>query len=62
MIHAYPFSFILTKNKDAYLFSHKPGKTEATNVDNSGNLIKDPRIADRGPYTDCVCFLETRRD
>lgn len=43
-------------------FSHKPGKTEATNVDNSGKLIKDPRKANRGPYTEFVGFLETRRD
>jgi hypothetical protein len=32
-------------------WSHKPGGTEATNVDNSGNFILDPRTADRGPYT-----------
>lgn len=43
-------------------FSHKPGKTQATNVDNSGQLIKDPRKADRGPYTEFVSFMETRRD
>ena len=32
-------------------WSHKPGGTEATNLDNSGNPINDPRAADRGPYT-----------
>lgn len=41
-------------------WSHKPGSTPAKNVDNSGQLITDPRTADRGPYTDfcgffCVC-------
>lgn len=41
-------------------WSHKPGKTAATNLDNSGNEIGDPSTADRGPYTDfcgyfCVC-------
>lgn len=32
-------------------WSHKPGGTEATDVDSSGNQIADPRTADRGPYT-----------
>jgi len=41
-------------------WSHKPGGTQATNLDNSGNLITDPRTADRGFYTEfcgffCVC-------
>lgn len=36
-------------------WSHKPGRTPATNLDNSGNLINDPRTADRGNYTEfCV--------
>ena len=38
-------------------WSHKPGGTEATNLDNSGNLITDPQLADRGPYTIfCGCY------
>lgn len=38
-------------------WSHKPGQTQATNLDNSGNIISDPRNADRGPYTVfCGCF------
>jgi hypothetical protein len=38
-------------------WSHKPGGTAARNVDNSGNLISDPRTADRGPYTIfCGCY------
>lgn len=38
-------------------WSHKPGGTQATNLDNSGNLITDPRTADRGPYTVfCGCY------
>jgi hypothetical protein len=42
---------------DNGMWSHKPGGTPATNVDNSGNLISDPRTADRGPYTEfCGCF------
>jgi hypothetical protein len=38
-------------------WTHKPGGTEATNVDNSGNLITDPRTADRGDYTDFCTFM-----
>lgn len=39
------------------MWSHKPGGTKATNLDNSGNPITDPRTADRGPYTVfCGCF------
>ncbi len=38
-------------------WSHKPGMTQVTNLDNSGNIITDPRTADRGVYTDfCGCF------
>lgn len=39
------------------LWSHKPGGTAVTNVDNSGNLISDPRTADRGMYTDFCTFM-----
>jgi hypothetical protein len=38
-------------------WSHKPGGTQATNVDNSGHLISDPRTANRGPYTDFCTFM-----
>lgn len=38
-------------------WSHKLGGTPATNLDNSGNLITNPRTADRGSYTTfCGCF------
>src|SRR5579871_5831857 len=38
-------------------WSHKPGGTDATNLDNSGKPITDPRNADRGGYTTfCGCF------
>ena len=38
-------------------WSHKPGGTDATNKDNKGNPITDPRTADRGGYTNfCGCF------
>jgi len=39
------------------LWTHKPGGTPATNLDNSGHLITDPRIADRGNYTDFCTFM-----
>lgn len=42
------------------MWSHKMGPDPATNLDNSDNLIFDPRNADRGTYTEfcgffCVC-------
>ncbi|XP_053400879.1 insoluble matrix shell protein 1-like [Mercenaria mercenaria] len=39
------------------LWSHKPGKTMAKNTDNSGDLIVDPRHADRGQYTIFAGYL-----
>jgi hypothetical protein len=39
------------------LWTHKPGGTQATNLDNSSNLISDPRTADRGGYTDFCTFM-----
>jgi hypothetical protein len=41
-------------------WTHKPGGTQATNVDNSGNPITNPETANRGMYTDfcgyfCSC-------
>jgi len=42
-------------------WSHKPGSTQARNVDNSNNPITDPRTANRGPYTDfCGCYCVCR--
>jgi len=42
------------------MWSHKPGGTQATSLDNSSNPIASPETADRGPYTDfcgyyCSC-------
>jgi hypothetical protein len=40
-------------------WSHKPGETEATNKDATGEPISDPRDADRGIYTEvCACFCD----
>ena len=41
-------------------WSHKPGGTEATNLDNAGARIVDPRIADRGSYTEFAGFMIVR--
>src|SRR5262245_10453518 len=38
-------------------WSHKPGSTPVTNVDNSSNPISDPRTADRGGYTNFCTFM-----
>lgn len=44
------------KGRNGY-WTHKFGGTPATNVDNSNNLIPDPRAANRGPYTDFCTFM-----
>jgi hypothetical protein len=43
-------------------WSHKPGETEATNLDNSGNQITDPRTCDRGEYTVFCTFMITNSE
>jgi len=45
------------------LWSHKPGDGPPTNLDYSGNLIVDPRTADRGPFEifcGCYCVCKNR--
>ena len=44
------------KGRNGY-WTHKPGGTPATNVDNNGALIPDPRSANRGAYTDFCTFM-----
>jgi hypothetical protein len=45
------------------LWSHKPGGTPATNLDNSGEIITNPETADRGNYTDfCGYFCSCESD
>lgn len=44
-------------------WSHKPGDGPPTNLDYSGNIITDPNIADRGPFTilcGCYCVCKSR--
>jgi hypothetical protein len=44
------------KGRNGY-WSHKPGPTAVTNLDNSGVTIPDPRTANRGPYTEFCTFM-----
>jgi hypothetical protein len=44
------------KGRNGY-WTHKPGSTPVTNVDNSGVTIPDPRTANRGPYTNFCTFM-----
>ena len=44
------------KGRNGY-WSHKPGGTAVTNVDNSGHFISDPRTANRGIYTAFCTFM-----
>jgi len=44
--------------KHADFWGHKPGQTNARNVDSSNTIITNPETCDRGPYTDfCGYFL-----
>jgi len=44
------------KGRNGY-WTHKPGGTPVTNVDNNGNLITDPRTAARDGYTQFCTFM-----
>jgi hypothetical protein len=44
------------KGRNGY-WTHKPGSTQVTNLDNSGHLIVDPRTANRGMYTAFCTFM-----
>ena len=41
-------------------WSHKPGGTPAKLTDNSGNIITDPRTANRGMYTQFCTFMQVK--
>ena len=45
------------RQDDSGLWSHKPGGTPATDLDNSYELITDPELADTGNYTDHCGYL-----
>jgi len=61
-------ALVIDPNSDYHWFrkgsngkwSHKPGGTPATILDNSGNPITDPRTADRGGYTDFCTFMQVK--
>ncbi len=38
-------------------WGHKPGGTDARNVDSSGAIITDPQACDRGPYTEFTGYM-----
>ena len=44
------------KGRNGY-WTHKPGGTPVTNLDNSNVTIPDPRTADRGGYTQFCTFM-----
>jgi hypothetical protein len=63
---SYKVALVINPNTDYHWYrqddngnwSHKPGSSEATNLDNSKKPITDPQTADRGPYTTfcgCLC-------
>lgn len=45
------------------LWSHKPGDGPPTNLDYDGNVITDPRNANRGPFSIfCGCFCVCKKN
>jgi hypothetical protein len=44
------------KGRDGW-WSHKPGRTAVTDLENWNQLIADPRQANRGNYTDFCTFM-----
>lgn len=44
------------------MWTHKPGMTAATNLDQSSHTISNPETANRGPYTDFCGYLCTCSD
>ncbi len=46
----------MRKDASGY-WSHKPGGTEVRDYDSNGNKIKDPKDANRGPYTTFCGYL-----
>ena len=43
-----------------HLWSHKPGGSPVTNVDNNGDAITDPRAADFSPWTEFCGFMSAK--
>lgn len=56
-------SFHLYRRDRNGLWSHKLGDGPPTNLDYSGNIIRNPRTANRGPFTvfcGCYCVNKNR--
>lgn len=51
------FDFHWYRKGRAGYWTHKMGNSPATDVDNSGNLIPDPRTANRGAYSIFCTFM-----
>jgi hypothetical protein len=43
--------------KHPNFWGHKPGSTDARNVDNANKIITDPQACDRGPYTEFYGYM-----
>ncbi|WP_242112667.1 LamG domain-containing protein [Luteimonas aquatica] len=44
------------------MWTHKPGGTNATNLDNAGSAISNPETANRGPYSDFCGYFRVWSD
>lgn len=65
MVIAPGFDYHWYRRDSNGMWTHKPGRTPATNLDNSGLTISNPETADRGVYTDfggyfCSCSSSTQ--
>jgi len=49
------------RQDDNGCWSHKPGSTPVTNLDDSGRFIADPLACDRGDYTDFCVYMITKK-
>lgn len=49
------------RQDNAGCWSHKPGKSIARNIDNSGARIADPKTCNRGSYTAFCNYMRTNR-
>lgn len=54
---AYPGDYHWYRQDADGYWSHKPGTTPVTNLDESGDLITDPAFADRGNYTNFLGYF-----
>ncbi len=57
LVMAPRFDFHWYRKGEDGMWTHKIGPAPVTALDNAGNLITDPRVADRGPYIDFCGFM-----